>query len=233
MDRCIILGGGYSINRGIKMGLKEKLEHEFTIGTNIAFRFFNPTLTCFVDIKFWERYKEEIKKQPLVIYKHYNDIVRTKNMFPVISLSDYPGKGSFSRGIYRSVLTGLFSIHVAINLNAIKIFLLAYDWTRKSNSIKNDKGECLVHYFQDDKALQNYDKLKETSYYDNHSPRSLFEPFEKEEDVEIINVCLESNIPNFKKISYEEFFEELKNHPQFINQEEVRDKIKMRLKKEL
>jgi len=576
MSRAIILGGGFSINRGIKLGLKQLIEHEFVIGTNISFRFFNPTLVTFVDIKFWERYKEEIKKLPLVICKKYTDISKTKNIFPVVSKSDYPGKGSFKRGIYRSVLTGLFSIHVAINLGAteirlcfddktevftdegwklfkdlrgnekiltrknngdiewsniwaqqkyyykgkmnkikshgidllttpnhrfvlenrkkeinfktvhefthddyiprtfnwigkdIKYFVFpnnkkikvpmkswvkflglylsegcccirkdrkrsytvmiyqnhneekdkyieailkklpfnyskhkrgwevysvdlvdylkplglsyqkyiphlfkqlsknylkvlldslifgdgrwdkrqkekntgfywttskqladdiqeiiykcgyyanmakrkgrickispspklgrelwsvwfnksqkqgnishinagslisrkhitqqkytgfvyditvknhtlfvrhnnvccwsgncGFDWSRTVDKNKDNKGNHLVHYFQNDKTLQNYDKLYSVSYYDNHSPRSLFEPFEKEKGVTIINVCPESHIPNFKKITYVEFLKELKNNPQFINQDKKREEIRKKLEQEL
>jgi len=63
-------------------------------------------------------------------------------------------------------------------------------------------------------------------YYENHNPDKEFKQFIKKDTFKIYNVSLESNINCFEKISYQKFFEILS--PEKINQEEIREEIKLR-----
>ena len=56
--QLIIIGGGTSIKEGIKKGLWKRLRGKWTIGINYAYRYFDSTMLCFCDSKFYRKYSD-------------------------------------------------------------------------------------------------------------------------------------------------------------------------------
>jgi len=206
----VIIGGGPSIQEGIDKGLKEFLKDKFVIVINNVFKHFNGTLLTFMDAEsFYARNKKIIDNYPLVVSKKHPDIKKSKNNY-LFNVSDiYHGKKSLDiNKIYNKKLTGIFSITLSICLNAKKIYLLGYDFT---------KGKSKTHFYDN----SYYGLL----FYNNvGNPNKMFDVFNN--DAKIINVSMESNITCFPKMTYNDFLnEELETH----NQEELRESIKRKL----
>jgi len=228
----VIIGGGSSIQEGISKGLWKFLEGKFTIGCNYSYRHFLPTVATFVDRPFFHERKKELLNLPLVIGKGHTDILVAKknnqeafkNVLLCKTTSAYFGKDAIKKDkVFSAVLVGLFSITISICLGIKTIYLLGFDWTKKT--VQKDRDQLkrpITHYYQKDEALKHRG-IGKTSYYDSHEPKELFKYFLKEQDLKIYNVSLNSNIDCFEKLSYEEFFTRLTEN---YNQEELRNEIK-------
>lgn len=234
-NECIIIGGGESIKEGINLELKRKLENKFVIATNYSYKHFLHTFMCFVDRDFYyptqeclknhchPNIYEELKSLPLIIGINHNGIEEFKlpNTYLVKTAPQFSEITDYREGFYaKNMLTGILAISLAtffMNYNGV-IYLLGFDWTKQGNT----------HYYSKEEI--NHRGVGWTNSYAAHNPDSIFIPFESLEEVQIYNVSLNSNINNFKKISYEYFFKQLSNT--IYNQERLRTEIKQKLTKD-
>jgi hypothetical protein len=227
----IIWGGGMSIKEGLENGLKDKVKDKFIMGCNLAYKHISPTLTTFVDKPFFEARENELAKLPLVVGKKHS-VIKIKN-FPNFYLfktvNKFWGKDSMKLNrMYSAFLVGLFSLTLAISLGVEEIYLLGFDWGDITGGKKDTKKRTYSHYYQGEEDCE-HTGLGNTQSYHNRDPNSKFGCFLGVEDAEIINISLKSNIKDFKKISYKEFFDKLDVIPN-INQEELRIELKKVLK---
>lgn len=224
INRAIILGGGSSLSTGIKMGLDSKLEGEFVIGCNEAYKdFTNISITTFVDKPFYDSHSQELKPLPLVICKRHGDIKQKEypNFIMLESTNEY--KQMDKTKIYSSVLVGIYSMSIA-KMFCNEIFALGFDWTQTHTCKDYVDGKALTHYYQKDKE-RKHRGYGLTGFYDSHLPDEYFMPFAKS-GINVYNVSLQSNINTFPKISYDTFFEQLSQNKIHHNQDELRQHIK-------
>jgi len=228
IERVILIGGGNSIREGLSKGLWTKLVGEFSIGLNSNYHHFNSTALAFVDQPFYKKNKENLSKLPLVLCKARNEIIIEK--YPNFIHLPVTGKydNTLQKGVYSSILVGLFAITIAIYLKVDEIFILGFDWSLKTDK-KGEDGKIITHYYQENKKLKHRGTGK-TSFYDTWKPEKYFKVY-LNEPVKIYNVSLNSHINSFPKISYDEFFKKLETNPVNYNQDEIRVFIKEQLTK--
>jgi hypothetical protein len=242
-NRAIICASGNSISDGIKLGLSNYLEREIVFGINDNIKFIWPTVAMFGD---WTAYASRFdlyKEHPLVIGRYDTHFThKIEGAIPCPKQDDLillPGSGKYngveglSKGLYSAVLTGAFTLNLAIRLGFHQIFLLGFD-----NCVINGK----THFYQDVPSAGKYTDYEgnpttgvgkdeqgnyRTSFY-NHSDDSindLWKPFEVEEAM-IYNVSLDSRIELFQKISYQSMITVLNQNRTKINQEKVQKEIR-------
>lgn len=258
-QQVIIIGGGYSLKKEIDSGLFLKIKDSYTIGTNYSYRYFNSTLLCFIDNKFYESELKGLSKLDLII----GNCVSNKKLPNTISL---PNSNKYNRDLSRGVyglLTGIYALSLAIHLLDVggEIYLLGFDLgapkgeieDKMFHSVKGNKvlrpitynGNILTpqRYIANDKegnklrSLTHWyqDELehpgigKDHYYYIKDKANIDFNAFKGETKCKIFNVGLDSRINLFEKIDYPTFFSKLNNHP--VNQDELRVKIRGKLKR--
>jgi hypothetical protein len=210
MNQIIIIGGGASIPPGNE--LFNFLSNKWTIGCNEVYKFFEPTVTTWMDKELINN--KHMKALPLVIGKKWLHNKSTKNQILLKTSVEFDR--TLKNGIYCPSLVGVFSLSLAIFLlkNEGEIFLLGYDF-------KGTNGKD--YFFQKE--------FKEKCYYDDPLPptldSTLFDPFKTVEDIKIYNVSPESRLDQFEKINYSQFYEKVN---MCYNHEERRDFMKDCLK---
>jgi len=248
-NQAIIIGGGYSIKKGIKKGLFNKIKDKFTIGCNYSYKYFNSTILCYVDKPFYEKQSKinKFKKIPLVIGKYFPDININSNTIPLKVTHKY--NRDLSKGVYKSSLVGYFALSLAIHLlDKGEIFLLGFDFGEirrtdydkllKSKKqinelvLRDNKNRPLTHFYQNNIEHRGIGKIN--FYNGKDRAKKDFSVYLNEKKVKIYNVSLISKIPDniFQKISYDKFFKKLNNKQ--YNQNKVRAYIKnkcLKLKK--
>jgi len=227
-SECIIIGGGKSILPYISL-LQPLLTTKFTIACNYAYKTFPSTFLAFNDRDFYTplHAKKFPDKNP--------DIYEELGKLPLIIGIDHNGISEFKldntillNNKYRSVLTGIFALKLAMELmKSGTIYLLGFDWNRRIGLPERDpnynpNSDLQIHFYNDIK----HRGVGYVGYYENHNPDRDFNQFIKK-DIKIYNVSPESNINSFEKISYEQFFRLLSNKEE--NQEELRKEIKEKL----
>lgn len=207
IKEIIIIGGGKSIQEGIELGLKEKIKDKFVIAINYAYKFFPHTFLCFSDSNFYVPVKnktnpeinpdiyEELKKESLIIGID-RDVTRNHKLNNTILLPKS----------YRESLTGKIALKIALNFNAEKIFLLGFDWNKRTNLKERDpnyspKSNLQIHFYNDIK----HRGVGYVGYYENHDADKEFGKFTKT-NIKIYNVSLNSNLNYFEKINYPTMF---------------------------
>jgi len=221
-NQLILLGGGASIKDGLTLGLWDKLKDKFVIGTNYSYNYFTPTVLACVDWKFYDKEREKLKNLPLIITRQRK---KTTDYMPnTIRLeTSMQYTRDLSGGIYSGVLTGIFSLSLAIYLlESGDIFLLGYDFTKE----KRHNEIAQTHFYQ---GQINHRGIGKIDYYRSHSPNDIFTVYSGETKIKIYNVSMNSTISNFSKIDYTTFFSMLNNN--ICNQEELRKEIIEKLSK--
>lgn len=202
--QLIIIGGGYSVKRGIKKGLWDKLQGKWTVGLNYNFLFYDSYVTFFMDNYFYNQYKPILKKLDLVIGKSEKSINPAKNTILLRTVHRY--YRDVNLGVFKENLIGIFALSVNIHvLDEGEIYLLGYDY----GNINNGKldGTLKTHWYQD--LLQHKGTGKTNYYRDKVFRKKNWNVYANEEKVKIYNVSPNSNIDQFPKITYEEFFNRL------------------------
>ena len=222
INQAIIIGGGLSIRPYLNQ-LKEVCNKNFTILTNYAYKDFEGTFLCFQDRNFYvpdyaKNYERpdsprhpdvytELKTLPLIVGINRNGVADYKLDNTILLDKDY-----------RSDLTGIFALKI-LKLLQFKgeIYLLGFDWTRRTNLPERDpnynpRSDLQIHYYDTKHKGSGY-----VGYYENHNPDNLFKQFLNNE-WQVYNVNLESNINTFSKISYKQFFKQLPNK---INNQDI------------
>ncbi|MHA1437972.1 MAG: hypothetical protein ACTSPD_10380 [Promethearchaeota archaeon] len=232
-----IIGGGKSLKEALRQGLCNKLQKTFTIGTNYSYRTYVPTVLTCCDVKFYcaldpfirERKAEfikELSKLPMIIAPNHGENLQNRlsnTTFVIPTVERYKGQKSLSEGVYSLSLTGLFAITLAILAleHNGTIFILGFDWTRRTEEQKKANIEIDTHFFKD----VRHKGVGYTGHYEEHDPIKWFKPFLEEQGIKIYNVVgnPESNIGLFEKISYEEYFHRLKKND--LSQDDMRNHI--------
>lgn len=242
-NRCIIMASGASLKEGISLGLIPLLKNEVVFSLNENIRFFNPTVAVFGD---WTCYRDRFKlfkHHPLTVGRFDMHIGRTiegalpcpkhDGLILLQGSGKYNGGEGLSKGLYSSVLTGAFTLNLAIRLGFKEIYLLGFDncaingqthWYQNIEGAGQFTNYCGEKYTGVGKnEIGKYN----TSFYnkDDIQLNLLWEPFTTE-DTKIYNVSPLSRINVFPKINYSTMFSILKNFPININQEEVRKEIR-------
>ena len=243
-----------------KLPIWKNIKDEFTIGTNFSFEFFNSTVLMYSDYHFYGANQKKLKNIPLILGKddgayHRKNGIKIDNNVMFLKECEtkkykkwgankaglhpfYWGKEAWTRGFFSSQLIGIKALNLAIALNCKDIYLLGFDatdinghthfydntdigkytWeTNKYNGTgKNERGKY---------RTGNYNKIEELNKF-------WFQPFEQElkNGIKIYNVSLQSKIDTFPKISYKEFYNKLQYNKIKVNHEEIRNKIRKRLK---
>lgn len=233
-NEVIIIGGGASINIGISLGLKDKLQDKFVIACNYAYKHFPFTFMAFTDENFYlpanakeHPYKnpdiyEELKSIPLIIGINHgkNKEFALPNTILFKHKSFLKQNTKASEGFYtRNFLTGIFALSITCFLLNYKgiIYLLGFDWTKDPTKP--------THYYSKEEI--NHRGIGYTNSYLSHKSSHIFDCYSMFKDIKIYNVSLNSNIDSFEKISYEKMFELFSG--EIINQEDLRKEIKSKL----
>lgn len=230
----------------------KKLNGFFTIGINWCFKYYIPTVELYGDYKFYLAEKENLEKLPLVfgmqdgyymrkfkkkwtelfylnnnIYLLPNRKINIKNGQEI----ECHGINAWEKGFYSRYLSGILGINLAIALGCKEIFLLGFDATEIDGR---------THFYQNEFNAYNKDEYgKEktgvgkntegrynTNVYNmNKNVNKKFEPFLIEKDIKFYNVSPESKITVFPKISYNEFYDKIKDDEK-TSQDYYRYKLK-------
>jgi hypothetical protein len=244
-NRAIILASGASIREGVSLGLIPLLKNEVVFSLNDNIRFFKPTVAVFGD---WTCYRDRFKlfsNHPLTVGRFDMHIGRTiegatpcpkhDGLILLQGSGKYHGAEGLNKGLYSSVLTGAFTLNLAIRLGFEEIYLLGFDncaingqthWYQNvegAGQFTNYCGEKYTGVGKNEREEYN------TSFYNQDDVRLnlLWEPFTTE-DVKIWNVSPLSRISVFPKIDYPDMFNGLGQNK--VNQEEVRKEIRELLK---
>lgn len=233
VSEAIIIGSGSSIKPYLS-DLQPLLATKYTIACNYAYKHFSHTILAFQDRDFYvpsyakknpEKYPDiygELKKEPLIIGLEKKNGI-SEFLLPNTYMINCPKKE-----ISNPHLTGIFALCIAEVLEPKNIFLLGYDWSRQSiPENKNDYNPYSnldIHYYS--KTEINHRGQGYTGYYDGHNPDKYFKFFENSKS-KIFNVSPNSNIQNFEKITYVQFFGLMSN--KIESQNELRQYIKKRL----
>ena len=144
------------MNEGQEKGLFQKIENKFVIGINFAFKFFNPTFTCFADpISFYKTYYNEIKDLPLIVGRTTPDIGVKPHPNTIFLKPSNIYNRTLSNGLYHPFLSGLVALSLAIYLLDVgKIYLLGFD----GGKITNEKEEVDITRVKNKSVLINENK---------------------------------------------------------------------------
>jgi hypothetical protein len=216
MNQIVIIGGGDSIREGIDKGLWEFLSTKWTLACNSAYKFITPSVLTFVDHRqFYQLFFEDIKNLPLMIGKSNPAIQKRDNLLLLPHSRQFDP--TLQLGVYVGFLCGLFSLTLAQYFLPTEgeIYLLGYDFC--SNGKVGDKDR--THFYQENPDIQ-HTGIGRAGYYRRPGKTKLFDPYLTLTNVKIFNVSKISTIPQFPKISYDEFFDRLQND---YNQNELRD----------
>jgi len=245
LDRIVIIGAGNSIRPELKNGLWNKLGNEITFALNDVIYFFEPTIPIFVDWYWYKARAKKLEEYDLVIGKwdikigsrfHECDEVGKNIILLQPSNNEYQGIKSWKNGFYSGVLCGCFALTLAICLGFKEIYLLGYDFGEingkthfyQKEDLKDQKIGIIKEKGSVDRCGIGKDKKGNyrTGVYNNNAIK-YFEPYkEVSKEIKIFNVSVNSRINIFPKITYEEFYQKLKNKPVNINHATSRTKIK-------
>lgn len=247
MNKIVIVGGGASISEGVDKGLWKFLEDKYTIGCNFSYIFLKqPTMQCFVDHKFFIENRQCLLSLPLVIGNYHNGIMQAKPDNTKLMKTTHQYDRTLKTGVYSASLCGLFTLSLAIYLGGpgSEIYLLGMDFGEKRRekfeepvhspeelkkvTFHDDMNTAITHFYQGQVTHRGIGKIN--YYNEKDRVKRSYQPYMDAKDVKIFNVSLISKIPNdmIPKISYDNFFENLKNG--VVNQIDTRKEILDKLK---
>jgi hypothetical protein len=243
--RCLILGSGNSLQEGIDGGLSSILNNEISFSINDNVKFFNSTSFTFCD---WCAYRDRFdlyKNKELVIGRYDSHFIhdidgalkcpKQDGLILLKSSSVWNGCEGLTKGLYSSVLTGAFTLNLAIRLGFTSIYLLGSDNCEINGKTHFYDGIKDAGVFSDYEGKRSCGVGKNargeynTSFYNKEDVElnALWKPFEAEMGrCAIFNVSPLSRITVFPKINYHTFFEYIVSHQEVVNQTEVRKEIR-------
>ena len=250
-NRCAIIGSGESLTEGLNKGIQDLLKNEVTFTLNEEFRFFDSTITTFSDWTFYKCRYELLKNHPLIIGR-WDAKIGTKNpetkelyceklpqLILLPSCSKYLGKNVWKKGFFTGVLTGLFTLSIAIALGFTEIFMLGVDSKEINGKTHHYQGLEGYGIFVDEngnprsgigKKGNTYNTgvfNKNVKIYNNDYWNKYKDELNR---IKIYNVSPESTIDTFPKINYDEFISIIKNQPSNVDQTTIRQEIRTYIK---
>lgn len=223
MREVIILGGGYSVKEGIDKGLWDKIKGLDIWALNVTYKTmpYLPNKELWVDFhNFYRAYEAEILNLDCHLVTKYQSYYTTIDKITILTPTNKPdefyGREALQKGkifIGQRGFCGIMALSYAVALGYNIIYLLGYDFGNISTS--NGKR---THYFDDNMAdygiKRGYENPRYTVFVDKNGKVKTdvkdFQLYSDISDLKIYNVSLESNIPYFEKISYEDFFDLIK-----------------------
>ena len=229
------------------------LDSEFILGANWLFKYYIPTALLYIDHQFYIREKDNLASLPLVFGLQNGYYSRAKIVksiqFDTYYLHDniyllphrkkeeiddkvvqYHSINSWKKGFVAG-LTGIMSLNFAIACGCQDIFLLGMDATETNGRTHFYEDEMLPTGKNEDGGDSDSGIGKDkngnfkTSIY-NGGFKERFDVFKDElKRINIYNVSLNSKIDTFPKISYEEFYKQLKKNPLHLSQDDIRKSI--------
>lgn len=228
MKTCIILGAGPSIQKGIELGLWDKIVKQEIWSLNSVYKVmpYLPDKQLWVDVSFYRFEVDNLEKLhnqgvKLISKKHsvWKQIPHiktysvTREKLHVTDETIYlPSLG----------LTGMFALGVAIKQNYDQIFILGYDFGSSNKDNKN------THFYQNMMPItsdrRKFEEANKLIYsHGAGNPNVYYKPdgkvkadvkeFEywRNDKNKIWNVSPESRIECFEKIDYPSFFKKLES----------------------
>lgn len=218
--RVILIGGGFSIKEGLDKDLWSKIKGQEIWSLNYAFKTmpYLPQREIWVDKKFFENNTEDLqnlsKQNVIMVTKHnrrYAEIPKIIQYHTSRIVADYKGKnGIKERKVFigRMGMVGMFGLSIAICEGYNEIYLLGYDF-----GIMNP-NQPQTHYYQTMIKVKSSGVNRPQVYLTKQGKVKPeledFKLFTREKDINIYNVSINSNIPYFTKLSWEQFFEKIK-----------------------
>ncbi|KKN13894.1 hypothetical protein LCGC14_1001630 [marine sediment metagenome] len=140
--QLVIIGGGDSLTEPVSQGLWSKLEGRYTIGLNYNYIHFNSTCLMGVDDEFYNGEGERLESLPLIVFGFDKDV---KKYYPntIVLKTNNKYTRDLSNKVYKSQLTGLFSLTLGIYLLDVGEIFLCYD--KKTEVFTNEGWK----YFKD------------------------------------------------------------------------------------
>ena len=213
MKPLIIVGGGWSVQEGIRHGLWERIRGNDIWSLNFAFLSmpYVPTAQVWVDASVFYKHEPAIltlyEKGSKLYAKDVEDYSkRDKEKIEVFKVDDFKlykkGKKIF---IGRMGLCGVFALSLAIRKGYKDIYILGYDFG--SPSLRSKK----THFYQDTLKSINVGAVGHPTIYlgTKDKPRDEIHDFDKFailKDTMIHNVSELSRIECFPKMSWDSFF---------------------------
>lgn len=130
--RCFIIGGGESIKNLEEKGLNVKnlIANEITVGMNRSYLLGKSTYHVAMDIDYFNKDKEILKKQNLFVSDSIWNNAHDPSLRPVKRLTNRTSKiisKSFNDGLYYGRSTGYLAMNLANILGCNPIYLLGID----------------------------------------------------------------------------------------------------------
>jgi hypothetical protein len=243
--QLVLIGGGASIKEGLDKGLKDLIPKTFSCALNFAYKYFNSTLICGIDEKFFNENYKDITKMPLFLGKANCsvNIAGGRNCYLFQHSMKYDRE--LFGGIYSSTLAGLFALSTFIKLMDIgEIYLLGFDYgpirDLQGRPLVDKLGRPLTHFYQEETNHIEHRGIGKTNWYTatiadpNKKSQKItnaqkeFGVYANETKVKIYNVNPQSAIPTFEKITYDEFFKKIE--PITQTQDEIRKELENKFK---
>jgi len=225
MKTVILVGGGRSLREQWENGIYEKIRGYEVWSLNFAWKTmpYLPSRQLFVDKSFYKNNLDDIQKLheqgvPLTA-KWHTQYAFLGNFIEQYKIHNdrekYSGREALkteNKFLYTGLmgLCGTFAISYAIARGYEKIYLLGYDFGTPT------AGDRVTHYYQEeipDLKIKSKGAGRTTVYREKDGKLKDkvkdYQVFLQVKDVEIINVSPLSNITYFKKITYEQFYEEI------------------------
>jgi len=222
MKTAILIGGGPSVKAGIEKGLWEQIKGQDVWSVNYAFKVmpYLPSREVFVDIAFFRNNTEDLQKLsekgvPLYSKQHsnYANLQHAIKQYNCTrEKTGYKGRHVFHTNnhlfIGKMGLSGTFAISLAVAEGYEQLYLLGYDFG------PTNLHDNFTHFYQNDIKVVSSGVQHPEVYFDQQNKVKAdvedFKIYVGEENLKIWNVSLNSNIPHFPKLSWEEFFKQIK-----------------------
>jgi hypothetical protein len=233
LKKCVIIGAGTSVQEGIDLGLWAKLNENKSIETwalNFVFRTmpYNPSRLLWIDTSFFNKEVENIQMlhhTGVKLYTKEHDMYKVlKGNINLVKVTD--DKRSYDKvfcGCPR--LCGIFALSLAVQEKYDEIYLLGFDWGIPKDKVietkmeKNRFGKFIItnkpktHFYQDSIKVDSSGFGRPHIYQEKNGMPNKgimnFDYYLPYKD-KIFNVSMISNIHQFQKLSYQDFFERIK-----------------------
>ena len=227
MKRVIILGGGYSVREGIDKNLWQTIQGMEVWSLNSCFKAMPwlPSKQFFVDRDFWRHDADDMQglyeKNVPIVCREMGKLLENRpelTKYPVTRVvSEFNGVDGLKKNLLYSGnmgLVGIFALHYAVCQDYDEIYLLGYDFG--SSHVDNK----FTHWYQSqipELNIQSYGAARPEVYL-HKEPGHVNEIRKDIEDFKlfanlgknIYNVSMGSHISYFPKISYEQFFNQIR-----------------------
>lgn len=198
----VIIGGGTSLKPVIADGLWASLSGVFTIGCNMIYLYWHPTIVTFIDPEAWTTYFTQARKvRRMVAHPNCAHAPET-NIIPIPATPDkreYAGRdGIRGKRLYSPWLTGVYATSLAVCFDPTHIYWLGFDGYSGS-------GPC--EYYGS--RLAPMSAKKRAWNAENIRALDVLSPFRAEDKVQFVNVGrgteMDTQDSPWPTIPYEEF----------------------------